>query len=111
MKGTTAEGSGIRLIPYLVSITLASLVVGGAITVIGYYAPFMWVGSAVLTVGCGLLYTLRVDTSTARWIGYQLLTGIGAGMGMQVPFLAVQAVTSAADMPSASEFTIPRCDN
>jgi hypothetical protein len=63
----------------------------------------MWIGSAILTIGCGLLYTLRVETNTGRWIGYQLLAGIGAGMGMQVPFLAVQAVTSSTDMPTASE--------
>lgn len=104
MKGTTAEGSGIRSIPYLVSITLSSIVVGGIITIIGYYAPFMWIGAAILTVGCGMLYTLRVDTNAGRWIGYQILAGIGAGAGMQVPFLAVQAVTSPLDMPSASEF-------
>ncbi|KAL5533396.1 hypothetical protein ACEPAF_5172 [Sanghuangporus sanghuang] len=97
--GTSAEGSGIRSIPYLVSITISSLIVGALITKIGYYVPFLWVGSAVFTVGAGLLFTLQVATSTGKWIGYQILSGLGAGAGLQVPYLAVQAVLNSKDMP------------
>lgn len=35
VKGTTAEQSGIRTIPYLGSIIISSIIVGGGITVIG----------------------------------------------------------------------------
>jgi hypothetical protein len=104
--GTTAEGSGIRTIPYLVSITLASIAIGGSITALGWYTPFMWFGSAVFTVGCGLLYTLGVDSGTAAWIGYQLLSGIGAGASIQIPFISVQVVLSAKDMPTGNALTI-----
>jgi hypothetical protein len=103
VKGTTAEGSGIRSIPYLVSITLASIVTGGTITAIGYYTPFMWAGAAIFTVGAGLIYTLDVPAYAGKWIGYQLLTGIGAGAGIQIPFIAVQVVLSAKDMPTGSQ--------
>jgi hypothetical protein len=41
VKGTTAEGSGIRTIPYLGSIILSSIAVGAGITYIGWYKPFM----------------------------------------------------------------------
>ncbi|KAI5119573.1 hypothetical protein M0805_006458 [Coniferiporia weirii] len=99
VKGTTAEGSGIRSIPYLVSITISSIIVGGLITKIGFYVPFLWIGAAVFTVGAGLLFTLTVSASAGKWIGYQILTGFGAGAGLQVPFLAVQAVLNTKDMP------------
>ena len=101
--GTSAEGSGIRSIPYLVSITTSSLIVGALITKIGYYVPFLWIGSAIFTVGAGLLFTLRVSTSTGKWIGYQIMSGLGAGAGLQVPYLAVQAVLNSKDMPIGSE--------
>ncbi|KAF2686572.1 MFS general substrate transporter [Lentithecium fluviatile CBS 122367] len=101
-KGTTAEESGIRTIAYLVSITIASIIVGGFITVIGYYAPFMWIGSAIFTVGCGMLYTLKVDSSPGKWIGYQILAGLGCGASVQIPFIAVQVVTTTKDMPTAN---------
>ena len=73
VKGTSAEGSGIRTIPYLVSNTLASIVVGGSVTVFGYYTPFMWVGSAVFTIGAGLLYSLKVSSYAGAWIGISSL--------------------------------------
>ena len=104
VKGTTAEGSGIRTIPYLVSTTLASIVVGGSVTYFGWYTPFMWVGAAIFTIGAGLLYTLQVSSDAGKWIGYQLLTGIGAGASVQIPFIAVQVVLSAKDMPSGSAY-------
>ena len=101
-KGTSAEESGIRTIAYLVSMTIASIVVGGAITGIGYYSPFMWVGSAIFTIGSGMLYTLEADSSAGYWIGYQILAGLGAGCCVQIPFIAVQVVTSEKDMPVAN---------
>ena len=108
VKSTTAEGSGIRTIPYLVSITLASIAIGGSITTFGWYTPFLWFGSAVFTIGAGMLYTLQVDSGPAMWIGYQILTGIGAGASVQIPFISVQVVLSAKDMPTGSEsFRLP----
>jgi len=62
----------------------------------------MWFGAAIFTVGAGLLKTLQVDSSAGKWIGYQILTGIGAGAGVQIPFIAVQVVLSAKDMPTGS---------
>lgn len=124
VKDTSAEGSGIRCIAYLVSNTLAAIVVGGTITVIGVCefisrnfgslkfiltvsdTPFMWFSGAVFTVGAGLLYTLKVDSPAAVWIGYQLLAGIGAGAGVQIPFIAVQVVLDEKDMPTGNAIAI-----
>ncbi|KAF2632135.1 MFS general substrate transporter [Macroventuria anomochaeta] len=90
IKGTTAEESGIRTIAYLVSITVSSIVIGAAITVVGWYVLFMWFGSAVFAIGAGMLYTLEI------------LAGVGAGAGVQIPFIAVQVVSSVKDMPTAN---------
>lgn len=106
VKGTSAEESGIRCIPYLVSITLSSIVVGGLITWLGYYNPPMWVGICVFTVGAGLLYTLGVHSSAGMWIGYQILAGAGAGACVQIPFIAVQVVLPEKDMPIGNAVAI-----
>jgi hypothetical protein len=81
-------------------------VVGGSITALGPYAPFMWIGSAIFTVGAGMLITLKVDSSAAQWIGYQILAAIGVGAGIQIPFIAVQVVLNKKDMPSGSSQSI-----
>ena len=106
VKGTSAEASGIRTIPFLVSITVASLAVGGSITYLGWYTPFMWAGSSVFVVGAGLLYTLKIDSTDAQWAGYQLLAGFGAGTAVQVPFVAAQVVVPTKDMPTANSLVV-----
>jgi hypothetical protein len=102
IKGTTAEQSGIRTIAYLISSTLGSLFAGSLITLLGTYAPFMWLGSALFAIGSGLLYTLTVSSPPRAWIGYQVLAGLGSGAGVQIPFIAVQVVASPRDMPTAN---------
>jgi MFS family permease len=106
VKQTTAVESGIRTIPYLLSIILAALVVGGAITVIGFYKPFMIIGAAIFTVGAGVVSTLATDSSVGVWIGYQILSGFGAGTGVQLPFVAIQAVLNQKDMPTGNAIAI-----
>jgi len=106
VKGTTAEGSGIRTIPYLVSITISSIVVGGSVTALGWYTPFTWIGSAIFAVGAGMLYTLEPSSGAGKWIGYQILAGVGAGACVQIPFIAIQVVLNKKDMPSGNAITI-----
>ncbi|KAJ9497859.1 hypothetical protein H2202_006462 [Exophiala xenobiotica] len=106
VKGTSAEGSGIRTIPYLVSLTISSVVVGGSVTALGPYVPFTWFGSAVFAVGSGLLHTLKVHSSTGTWIGYQIVAGAGAGACVQIPFIAVQVVLTKNDMPIGNAVAI-----
>ncbi|KAB8291264.1 hypothetical protein EYC80_009950 [Monilinia laxa] len=106
VKGTTAEASGIRTIPYLGSVIVSSILAGAGITVLGFYKPFMIAAGAVFTVGAGLIYTLKVNSNVGMWVGYQLLCGFGAGMGVQIPFIAVQVVLNANDMPSGNAIAI-----
>ena len=37
-----------------------------------------------------MLSTLQVDSGSPAWIGYQALTGIGIGFGLQQAAVAVQ---------------------
>lgn len=99
VRGTSAEGSGLRMIPYLVSNALASLVVGATLTKFGYYTPFMYIGAPIFAVGSGLLSTLKVQSSTGTWAGYECLASIGAGACIQIPVIAVQVALSKQDMP------------
>ena len=63
------------------------MISGGTITVFGYFTPFLVIGSALATVGCGLIYTLNENSSSGLWIGYQALTGIALGMCFQTPVM------------------------
>lgn len=106
VKGVTAEESGIRIIPFLLSNILAAIPIAGLVTVVGYYTPFIWVGAAIFPVGCGLLKLLTVDSTTGQWIGYQILAGAGSGICVQLPFIAVQCVLSQKDMPTGNAIAV-----
>jgi hypothetical protein len=72
----------------------------------GYYVPFMWVGAAVYAIAAGLLTTLTIDSGAGMWVGYQILGGIGFGLSVQIPFIAVQVVLPSADMPIACAWVV-----
>lgn len=72
------------------------------ITACGYYTPFMIVCSVVTAIGAGCLTTLKVDTGSPKWIGFQALFGFGLGFGLQQPLMAVQTVLDLADIPTGT---------
>ena len=43
----------------------------------------MIVSSILAATGAGMLSTFTPESGHAMWIGYQCLTGIGIGLGMQ----------------------------
>nr|POE85409.1 efflux pump roqt [Quercus suber] len=71
VQSTTATESGIRNLPMILSVVVASLLCGFAITKIGYYAPFMIASSVISAIGAGLLSSLKVHSGSGMWIGYQ----------------------------------------
>ncbi|KAL3421609.1 major facilitator superfamily transporter [Phlyctema vagabunda] len=100
VKGETASGSGVKILPFLMSLTGITLFSGAAITAVGYYVPFMWTGGALALIGSSLLYTLDPSSSTGKLVGYQIITGLGIGVSVQIPFIAAQVVLSGKDMAS-----------
>ncbi|KAI1125926.1 MFS general substrate transporter [Nemania abortiva] len=99
VQGVSAVNSGIRNLPMLLSVVVASLFAGGLITAFGYYTPFMIVGVILAAIGGGLLTTWTPATNTGTWIGYQILFGAGVGLSLQQPLIAVQTVLDIKDVP------------
>ena len=98
--------SGVRNLPLILAITIATVASGVGITVTGRPMPFMVVGGVLASIGVGLLYTLNIGTGSSKWIGYQVLTGLGLGLGFQVPISAAQATLPQIDIPSGSAMLI-----
>lgn len=67
---------------------------------IGYYTPLAIIGTCIMCAGAGLLTTFQVDTGVGKWIGYQILYGLGLGLCFQVPNLAAQACLPKKDVPT-----------
>lgn len=94
--------SGVRNLPLIIAVTIATIASGVSISATGIYAPIMVVGGAIATVGAGLLYTLDIGTGSDKWIGYQVLAGLAWGVAFQVPIIAVQGTVSETDLASST---------
>lgn len=66
----------------------------------------MWVGAPLLAIGGGLYQLLGPHSPSSKWIGYQIVSGIGYGMGQQIPILSVQVVLEKADVPTGCVMVI-----
>jgi hypothetical protein len=102
VKGVSAYESGITNIPILLAVVIGTSLSGALVTKIGYCAPFMLVSSLLTSVGAGLITTFEPDTGSQKWIGYQVVIGLGIGVGLQLPVIAVQTVLDMSDIPSAT---------
>lgn len=98
IKGTSALDAGIHFIPTVLALVLAGILGGKSTQAIGYYVPVMFLGPALASVGSGMLSTLKQNSGHAMWIGYQVIVGLGLGIGMQVSGLAAQAVLPQEDV-------------
>ncbi|KAK0753841.1 major facilitator superfamily domain-containing protein [Schizothecium vesticola] len=98
IHGDSTVISGVHMSPYYGVSAGFSLLAGYIVSVTGYVTPLAVIGSAIGTVGLGLLTLLSVETTTAQWVGFEILTSAGFGLSILQCFTAVQTVLSEDDM-------------
>lgn len=101
IKGASAIRSGVMNLPLILTLTVFTIVSGAGIEALGYYGPFLVFSSIFSAIGVGLLTTFSVTSSSAIWIGYQVIYGAGVGAGLQAGFTIVQAALPVQDIPIA----------
>ena len=85
----------------------------------GYYLPWALASGVITTIGNVLVSTFTVSTSTAVWIGYQIVLGAGRGCGMQmVTHSTARVVAQSLTLPGnycstkrRTTFPIPDCSS
>lgn len=100
IRDVKAGESGVRNLALILSTSVFTVMSGGLITMTGHFVPLLIVGGVVTTIGAGLIFTLGLNSPPSMWIGYQILAGIGIGLGIQVPIIAAQAVVEPIDISS-----------
>lgn len=98
IKGTSAVQSGIDTLPMVLSLMFGAILAGAVITATGWYNPWMFFCTIFISTGMGLIMTLKTNTAAVKWIGYQIVFGIGLGAGMQQSSLAAQAILAEKDV-------------
>lgn len=100
IEGVDAVESGIRVLPFVLSLVLGSILSGAIVAKTGYHTPPMILSAILTSVGAGLMTTFKVDTPQPTWIGYQVIIGFGIGVAMQQAGLAAQRVLKDVDVPT-----------
>ena len=98
IDNVSPEMSGVRNLPLILTVTISMLASGAYISTTGIAAPIIVVGTAVGTLCTGMLYTLDIGTKEGKWIGYQIIGGVGWGIASQIPIITVQATAPPADL-------------
>ncbi|KAL2168882.1 hypothetical protein VTG60DRAFT_6717 [Thermothelomyces hinnuleus] len=97
VNGVSPLESGIRLLPTILPMTLFSLISAPGVVLVGWYQPWLMTGASLAAVGAGLIYMLGIDSTSAQWIGFQFVAGLGTGLSMQPPVIIANAITPKGD--------------
>ncbi|PVI02272.1 MFS general substrate transporter [Periconia macrospinosa] len=99
VKGANALRSGVMTAPLIIAFIVMPILSGALTQGLGYYNPAMILGATLSAIGAGLLGTLTTTSLSSRWIGFQVLYGLGAGAGVPPPMLVVQTVLTPNTIP------------
>ncbi|CRL29292.1 Siderophore transporter, RhtX/FptX family [Penicillium camemberti] len=92
LNGVSAVESAFLFIPFMLSVVGGFMFAGFGTAATGYYTPFVYADSILMSVGTGLLMTVQPrHTSRAKWVGFQILCGAGVGLGEEQGLYMVQA--------------------
>lgn len=106
IRENTAFDSGIHTLPIILSVVVFAIGAGGLVAVVGYYVPFLILGTIWLSIGSALLMLLKPDSSMGQWIGYQVLFGAGVGASLEQCNIAVQTVLPEDKIPTGTSLTV-----
>ncbi|EXJ53549.1 uncharacterized protein A1O5_13220 [Cladophialophora psammophila CBS 110553] len=102
IKSASPTMSAVYILPTF-GLQIFSAIFAGALTSrFGYLMPLSATGSIFITISAGLASTLTTDADAGKYIGYQVLNGVGRGLSMQQPVQAVQSIVLPAMIPIAT---------
>ncbi len=101
-QGVSATVSGLRTLPMVLGLIVASVGAGNVVSHTGRYRVFPIAGSMVMAVGMWWLSRLDQHSTTLETSGAMLLLGVGIGLSMQVLTIIVQNTVEYRDLGVAT---------
>ncbi|MFJ4681935.1 MDR family MFS transporter [Streptomyces sp. NPDC091377] len=102
VDGDSATVSGVRTLPMVFGLLIASVFSGNVVSKTGRYRIFPIVGTLVMGVGLYLMSLMGPGTGVWLESLYMFVLGTGIGLGMQVLTIAVQNTVDYADLGTAT---------
>lgn len=102
VNGDSPTISGLRLLPLMGGVLIASIGSGQLISKTGRYKIYPIIGTALMAIGLYLLSRIDDHSSTTLMGVYMAVFGFGLGLTMQVLIIAVQNAVDYADLGTAT---------
>jgi hypothetical protein len=90
VQGDSATSSGNAITPMTMAIVISSIISGQIISRTGKYRIMGIAGTAIVTLGMFLLYTMNMETERLTTIFYMVIMGLGLGITFPLYTLVVQ---------------------
>ena len=100
--GATPILSGVYLFPFIISLSLVSVIAGIFIRTTGQYLPPIWAGVFFMTLGFGLFIDLPNGRQWGRIFPFEIIAGMGVGPNFQSPLIALQTNVPPRDIATAT---------
>jgi MFS family permease len=101
-KGVSPTYSGLRLLPLMGGLLIASIGSGQLVSRWGRYKVFPVVGTFCMVVGLFLMSKIGLTTGGWAVAGYMFIFGVGLGLVMQILVVAVQNAVDYQQLGSAT---------
>lgn len=102
VDGDSATVSGVRTLPMVAGLLVASVASGNVVGRTGRYRLFPIAGTLIMGLGLFLLSLMGPGTGAGPESLYMVVLGVGIGLGMQVLTIAVQNTVDYADLGTAT---------
>ncbi|QDS76389.1 hypothetical protein FKW77_003619 [Venturia effusa] len=105
VKDASASHSGVWTIPFVLGVSIFVIISNISMPRVPW-TLWLIVGPAIIIAGTVCLYTMGPDTPLVRALGFQLVTGVGIGLVLQVPIAANQGLVAGSDVPAVIGTTL-----
>jgi len=104
VQSDQALQAGVRLLPYIIPLVVATMVNGALMEKLKYYMPWFLVGGLLVIVANAMLYHITLTINTGFIYGALALSGIGTGFFVNAPYAIAQWIVPPEEIALAVGF-------
>ena len=104
VQSDQALRSGVRLLPYIIPLVVATMLNGAFMEKFKYYLPWFLVGGIFIIISNAMLFHLSLTISTTYVYAALVLGGLGTGLFVNAPFAIAQWIVPPEEIAEAVGF-------
>ncbi|KAK9416944.1 putative Major facilitator superfamily (MFS) profile domain-containing protein [Seiridium unicorne] len=108
VRASSVLDSGVQFLALAIPQIFGVVFTGALVSALGFYVPFMTIGTAIGLLGSGLFLELDIDTPRAVWAVILVVCGLGTGFAINLPYTVVQAILTEDEVPIGNGINPPR---